>query len=252
MRIGLVTTTLRQIKNLEDVVRIAAESGVQCIEWGGDVHVTDIGSARLAKKLCDEAGIAVSSYGSYYRVGICDKSEWKRICEISKEIGAEYIRVWLGTQDSEKTDDESYSKLVEDAKSMCAVAAEYGLCVCPECHGGTYNNNTDAFLKIREDIGCDNFKTYFQSRYRRMNYDLDRIERTVPYIQSVHVSFFDQRREQFPKYNPSYMRTLLEKLNEVGYDGDVLLEFTYFSFQHGVPAFCKRDIKKLKKMTKNY
>lgn len=247
MRIGFTTTTVRQIKDIGAVVDLAKSAGADCLEWGGDVHVTDIAAAEKAKRLCDESGISVASYGSYYRVGSNDKDEWKRICEIASTLGARCIRVWLGKADSEKTDGAVYGSLVSDAKSMCAVAAEYNLTVCCECHPNTYNNNTDAFLKIREDIGCDNFKTYFQSLYCRREYDLDRIERTAPFTECVHISYSEQRREQFPKYNPNYINELLDKIVSVGFDGDMLIEFTYFSMRYGSPRFLKRDIEKLRK-----
>ena len=248
MKIGFTSNSFRQIKSVEKIVEIAVDTGADCIEWGADVHVKDVAVAKKAKELCDKSGIAVSSYGSYYRVGSKNADEWKNICEIASALGAKSVRVWLGNADSEKTDSETYKALVEDAKSMCAAAEEFGLIICPECHDNTFNNNTDAFLKIQKDIGCDNFRTYFQSRYRRREYDLDRIERTLPHTESVHVSFFDLTREQFPKFNPKYMNTLLEKLIEVGFDGNILVEFTFVGFRYGLPSAMKKDIKKLRKI----
>lgn len=247
MRIGFTTTTVRQIKDIGAVVELAKNVGADCLEWGGDIHVTDVESARKARKLCDESDISVASYGSYYRVGSNDKNEWERICEIASILGAECIRVWLGKADSEVTDKATYDSLVADAKSMCAVAAEYNLTVCCECHPNTYNNNTDAFLKIREDIGCDNFRTYFQSLYRRKEYDLDRIERTAPFTECVHISYSEQIREQFPKLDTSYINVLLDKIISVGFDGDVLIEFTYLTMRYGLPSCLKKDIARLKK-----
>ena len=210
MKVGFTSTSFRQIKSIEKIVKIASESGADCIEWGGDIHVKDVQTAKRAKKLCDDAGIMISSYGSYYRVGSKNSDEWKNICEIASATGAKSIRVWLGSCDSEITDEKTYNLLVEDGKAICAVADEYNLTVCPECHDNTYNNNTDAFLKICRDIGCENFRTYFQSRYKKREYDLDRIERTLPYIESVHISYSEQSREQFPKFNPDYINILLD------------------------------------------
>ena len=246
MKLGFTTTTFRQIKDLQKIVNLAVEAGVDCIEWGGDIHVKDVGTAKYVKKLCDEANIKICSYGSYYRVGDKDSSAWEQICKISNAMGADAVRVWLGREDSEKTDEETYKNLVDDAKSMCAVAEKYGLIVSPECHDNTYNNNTDAFLKIREDIASDNFKTYFQSRYGRKEYDLDRIQRTVPFIESVHISYSEQLREQFPKYKPTYINDLIDKLLAVGFDGNILLEYTYLFPYYGIPSSMKKDIQKLK------
>ncbi len=246
MRIGFTTTTVRQIKSVEEVVDIAKKVGADCLEWGGDIHITDVASAEKARKLCDASGISVAAYGSYYRVGSNNADEWKKICEIASVLGARCVRVWLGKSDSEVTDEKTYEMLVTDAKSMCAVAAEYSIAVCCECHPNTYNNNTDAFLKIREDIGCDNFKTYFQSLYRRREYDLDRIERTAPFTDCVHISYSEQRREQFPKHNPNYINDLLDKIVSVGFDEDILIEFTYISMRYGLPNCLKKDIARLK------
>ena len=248
MHIGFTTTTLRQIKSLEKIVDIAKKYGAECIEWGGDIHVKDINSAKKAKELCDKANIRTSAYGSYYRVGTDNREQWNEICEIADILDARSVRVWLGNSDNEKTDAGAYKKIVDDARYMCSVAEKYGLIIAPECHGNTYNNNTDAFLKIRKDVGYDNFKTYFQSKYRRKEYDLDRIERTFPYIDCVHVSFFEQFRDQFPKHDTKYMNELIRKLSDLGYDGDIMVEFAFFSYQHGMPFALKREIEKLKKL----
>lgn len=240
-KLGVASVTFRN-KTLEEVVEIAKNAGVSFIEWGADVHVKTLADARKAKKLCDENGITVSSYGSYYRVGNNDADGWKKICENAREMGASSVRVWLGNKDSEKTDAQEYENLLSDLRDMCVVAKEHGLLVCPECHDNTFNNNTDAFLKIRNDLGADNFKTYFQSRYFRFDYDIDRIERTFDYIENVHVSYRDLKKEQrFRKKDRAYLDKLLLKLDEKGFDGIVLVEFTKGSKEKN---FLK-DIKKL-------
>ena len=246
MQYGFTSTSFRQIKSLEKIVKIAVRAQIDCIEWGGDIHVRSVADAKRAKELCDKANIRINSYASYYRVGCQNSDEWKRICEISSAMGAKSVRVWLGKCDSEKTDEATYQKLVEDAKNICTVAAEYSLLVCPECHDNTYNNNTDAFLKIRADIGCDNFRTYFQSRYKRLEYDLDRIERTLPYIETVHISYSEQSREQFPKFDPTYIDSLLDKIKQSGFDGNILIEYTYLCGYFGFSSCMMKHIAKLK------
>ncbi len=246
MKIGFTSTSFRQIKRIEKIVEIAVNAKIDCIEWGGDIHVRSVDDAERAKELCDNAGIQICSYGSYYRAGSDNADEWKKICEIASAMDAKSVRIWLGKADSEKTDDSTYKNILKDIKNICAVAKEYGLIVCPECHDNTFNNNTDAFLKIHNDVGCDNFRTYFQSRYKRLEYDLDRIERTLPYIETIHISYSEQSREQFPKFNLSYIDTLLEKINQSGFDGTILVEYTYLCGYFGFPSCMVRDIKKLK------
>ena len=250
MQIGFTSNTFRQVKSIEKIVEIARYAGADCIEWCGLGHVRTVEDAVLAKELCDKNAIAVSSYGSYYRAGSKNTQEWKNICEIAEILGAKYIRIWLGDKDSEMTDEKTYTDLKEDIYSMCAVASEYGIDVCPECHDNTFNNSTDAFLRLLRDVSCENFATYFQSRYRKKEYDLDRIERTLRYIRSVHISYSEQMREQFPNFDLSYINSIIDKLISVGYDGDIIVEFTYPLMKKGIPYFLKKDIDKLKKKMK--
>ncbi len=247
MKLGFTTTSFRQIRNREKIVAIARECGAEIIEWGGDIHVKNLSDAKDARALCDAAGIGISSYGSYYRVGSRKEDDWRRICEIAAAMGCEGVRVWLGVKDSQKTDETEYRTLVEDAVFCCDAAAGYGLKVCCECHDNTYNNDTDAFLKIREAVNRENFRTYFQSRYRKRMYDLDRIERTLPYTESVHISYSEQRREQFPRYDGPYLDTLLDRLLDLGFNGNLLVEYTYLCGYWGIPGAMKKDMEKIRK-----
>ncbi len=223
---GVASVTFRN-KTVSEVVGIAKNAGVGYIEWGGDVHVRNVDDARNAKKLCDENGIKICSYGSYYRVGCRGYKKWEEICQIASGMGASSVRVWLGSKNSEDTSADEYALLLDDLKNMCSVAEKYNLLVCPECHDNTYNNNTDAFLRIRNELNADNFRTYFQSRYFRFDYDIDRIERTFDYTENVHVSYRDLIKEQrFRKKDRKYLDKLLEKFLKMNFSGVVLVEFT--------------------------
>lgn len=246
MKFGFTSTTLRNIRDIKRIVDIAKNAQADVIEWGGDIHIKDTKNASLANKLCSDAGISVSSYGSYYRIGSCNTSEWQNICEIASCLGAESVRVWLGKKNSEITSEEYYERILTDSQKICDIANDYSLIVSSECHDNTFNNNTDAFLRIKSEVERDNFKTYFQSRYKKLDYDLDRIARTAEHIENVHISFSELRREQFPKYEPSYIDKLLKKLLECGFDNCLLLEYTYLFGRYGIPSCLVKDIKKLK------
>ena len=241
-KLGLCSVTFRK-KSVAQVVQIAKKAGIGYIEWGGDIHVKSVEDACKVKSLCDNEGIKISSYGSYFNSAEYDEAQWKEICEIASVMGATSIRIWLGKKDSEETDDSEYVTLLDNTKKMCDIAAEYSLLVCPECHDNTFNNNTDAFLRMKNDLQKDNFKTYFQSRYFRMEYDLDRIERTFDFIENVHLSYRDLKKEQmFRKKDSRYIDKLLDKLGSKGFDGIVMVEFVDFDSED---VFYK-DIKKLR------
>ena len=246
MRIGFTSTSFRQIKSLEKIVNIALDCGADCIEWGGDIHVRSEKDARTAKELCDSYGVGICSFASYYRVGDCNSLQWESICRIAHTMGAEWIRVWLGRKDSEKTDDSTYRKILNDAEAMCKTAEKLGLKILAECHDNTFNNNTDAFLRFTKDLNSPVFLTYFQSRYKKKTYDLDRIERTLPFTECVHISFSELVREQFPGCDMTYIDALLDKIKAVGFDKTMLVEYTYIFGRFGLPSSMKKDIKKLR------
>lgn len=242
MRIGFTSTTFRNIKDLSRIVYLAKSAQADCIEWGGDIHITNVDEARSACKICRERGLTVNSYGSYYTVGSSNREEWEKICRIAEALGASSVRVWLGKKGSKKTTEAEYKAMLADAEYICGIAASYGITVMPECHNGTYNDNTDAFLKFALDLNKNNFATYFQSRYLDLPYDFDRIERTLPYIKTVHISYSERMRMQsFGKRDAEYVNKLIDKLLSLGYDGTVLLEYTYFA----APKYFLNDMKRL-------
>ena len=242
LKIGLASVTFRN-KTVPEIVEIVKKAGVDFIEWGADVHVKSIDDAKPAKKLCDENGITISSYGSYYRTGCGDEAKWEDVCRIAYELGASSVRIWLGNKDSENFSAEEYENLKKEMKFICEKAEEYNLLVCPECHDNTFNNNTDSILKLKNDLNCKNFRTYFQSRYLRFDYDIDRIERTFDFIENFHVSYRDLKREQrFKKKDRKYLDKLVGKFISMDFCGIVIVEFTKGSKEKN---FLK-DIKKLR------
>ncbi len=242
LKIGVASVTFRN-KTVNQVVEIAKNSGIEFIEWGGDIHVKTIEDAKLAKKLCDKNNIKISSYGSYYRTGSSDKVDWEDVCRIASEMGASSVRIWLGNKDSEIFTESEYKELLEEMKFLCSKAEEYNLLVCPECHDNTFNNNTDAILKLKNDLNCDNFKTYFQSRYLKINYDIDRIEKTFDFIENFHVSYRDLKLEQrFKRKDKNYLDKLIKKFISMNFNGIVIIEFTKGAKEKN---FIK-DVRKLK------
>lgn len=241
LKIGVASVTFRN-KTVSQVVEIAKNAGVEFIEWGGDVHVKTLEDAKLTKKLCDDNNIKISSYGSYYRTGCGDEKQWEDVCKIASEMGANSVRIWLGKKDSEKFTGTEYDALKEEMKFLCNKAREYNLLVCSECHDNTFNNNTESIIKLKNDLKCDNFKTYFQSRYLRFQYDINRIENTFDFIENFHVSYRDLKREQrFKKRDKSYLDKLLKKFISMNFKGIVIVEFTRGSKEKNF----YKDVKKL-------
>lgn len=224
--IGFTSVSLRKY-GIEDVVKAAAEAKADYIEWGSDVHVKTPEDAYLAKKLCDENGIAIRSYGTYYRIGSFDHAAWANICECADVMGAKIIRTWLGTRGSAVTSRKEYEKLLADARIRCGEAAEKGLAVSNECHPNTYNDTTASSLTFLEDIGRENMKTYYQSWYREEEKDREKLNKLFPYVTDVHLSFSElEKFQRFHKKDPAYIAKILAWLKDLGYQGGLTIEFT--------------------------
>ena len=69
MKTGLVSISFRQ-KSINELIKASKESGLEYIEWGGDVHIP-MGNIKLARKVRRQmhgAGLKVASYGSYFGI----------------------------------------------------------------------------------------------------------------------------------------------------------------------------------------
>src|SRR5699024_7653058 len=104
IRPGLCSVTFRALE-VPTVVRLAAEAGLERIEWAGDVHVPpgDLVAARRARELTEQAGLSVASHGSYLRFEGADeevRAEGEAVLAAARELGAPRIRVWAGSADS--------------------------------------------------------------------------------------------------------------------------------------------------------
>src|SRR5690625_3600330 len=101
---GLCSVTIRNL-SVEEVIGLVTITGLDGIEWGGDVHVPpgNIEQASAVAKLTEENNLDVISYGSYYRVGESknNKASFKQILETAVHLKAPAIRVWAGGLGSE-------------------------------------------------------------------------------------------------------------------------------------------------------
>lgn len=224
--IGFTSVSLRKY-SMEEVADAAAKAHADYIEWGSDIHVKTPADAEKAKKLCDENGIVIRAYGTYYRIGSFDRAAWTNLCECASSMGAKTLRTWLGTKGSKITSQKEYEKLLEDARLCCDEAAKYGLTVSNECHHDTYNDETEASLRFLADIGRENMKTYYQSWYRDEPGDKDKLSRLFPYVTDVHISFSEMEKFQLlHKKDKEFINKILSWLKALAFTGGLTIEFT--------------------------
>ena len=162
MKIGMTSLTLRN-HSVEDVVRLAKEAGISCIEWGvsdGHVILCDKERADEIIKLSEEYGVEIASLGSYCRM------ENKEDCDMAVEtavlLKAPVIRIWAGTRSPAKCDDEYRKLIVENTVYMADKAKEHGIILGFEYHPFTLTENCDDAMWLIEAVNKENVRLYWQ------------------------------------------------------------------------------------------
>lgn len=194
---GLTSVTFRKL-SCEKIIAIAAENGLDGIEWGGDVHAVpkDFKRASEIGRLTKEAGLKVFSYGSYFNLSE-EAENFKKVCETAAFLEAPVIRVWAGNKGSAETDEEECRRLAENFASICSQAAEYGINVSTEFHKRTFTDTAESCLKLLKMTGAENCGTYWQP-VRRAEDEIESLPLILPYITNVHVFHWNLKGKRYP------------------------------------------------------
>ncbi len=192
---GLASVTFRQLTPRQ-IVDLAAAAGLDAIEWGGDVHVPhgDRAGAREARALAADAGLAVASYGSYYRAG---KSEaeglsFSTVLATAQALGAPVIRVWAGVRGSASATPEYRALIAGDLRRIGALAGGAGLMVALECHVNTLTDTAASAMQLLEEVGPAGVRTYWQPPVGRAVADCCAdLRRLAGHLAHLHVHYFD-------------------------------------------------------------
>lgn len=134
---GLVSITFRQL-DVPAVVELAATTGLKSIEWGGDVHVPggDLTAAKNARTGCGDAGLQISSYGSYIRV-TDDDPPFDQVLETAVALGAPSIRVWAGRGSSTEATANHRRRVAAVIAQAADAAVAQGVTINLEYHRNT-------------------------------------------------------------------------------------------------------------------
>lgn len=209
MKTGLVSISFRK-KSIKELIKATRESGLEYIEWGGDVHIP-MGKVKLARKtrrLMHGGGIKSASYGSYFGlIYHCDEHfpmPFKYVLKTAKALSAKTVRVWLGWPfcGCKKGKecflcDNYFNKNVSVAKSLCREAKKYDLTLSIECHWKTLTDDYHDTLRFIEAVGEDNLRLYWQPNHERgFEYNLEALKALRPYITNVHVFNWNEKGEK--------------------------------------------------------
>jgi 3-dehydroshikimate dehydratase len=226
---GLVSITFRSLAPA-DVIRVARESGLRGIEWGGDVHVPhgDVARATEVARMTRDAGLDVAAYGSYFRLG---KSEaeglaFARVLDSAVAMGAPTIRVWAGTIGSAQADVAYRDAIADESRRIADAAAAAGVVVAYEYHGGTLTDTRASTAALLAAVDHPNLMTLWQPS---VGTSVDEREAALvdvlPRLANVHV-FQWRDRERLPlREGASEWARYIARVRSTGADHYALLEF---------------------------
>ena len=168
IKTGVCSITFRQ-HSIAELVALVGKAGLDAIEWGGDVHVPlgDAVAAQEARRLTQEAGLEVSSYGSYYRVldAAGDAVPFEPVLQTALELGTGTIRIWADSQGSEVCDPARLAKFTEALRIALDAARKQDVRLAVEFHGNTLADSNFATKTLLDGIDHPNLYTYWQPMY---------------------------------------------------------------------------------------
>ncbi|MEA2012581.1 MAG: TIM barrel protein [Verrucomicrobiota bacterium] len=192
IKTGLVSITLRNF-SVYEIVNLVKKSGLDGIEWsGGDIHVPegDTLKASEARILCEENGIDISSYGSYYRAGYSEKEalSFSSVMDCACEMGASTIRVWAGQEGSKKISPQMRGDVVSDLHRIADYAKKQNISITLEYHNGTLTDNDESVRKLMQELDATNILFSWQPPLGFSKTECSNcLETILPKLGNIHV-----------------------------------------------------------------
>lgn len=137
LRCGLSSATFRN-SEAKEVINLASASGLEGIEWTADTHVPHGDFARAEELMMAtlRAGLTISSYGSFVRLGRQDRAEemlFRSALETALRLNAPALRVWTASE-TDPHDADSLDRLAAVCLKAADETGKRGVTLCVEAH----------------------------------------------------------------------------------------------------------------------
>lgn len=227
-RLGLCSVTLRHL-DVAGVLAAAAEAGLECVEWGADIHVPagDEAAAARVRAATQEAGLAVASYGSYYRAGSTDPGAFDGVLRSAVLLGAPRIRIWAGATGTDEMSPEGRTAVIEDTRRAASLAADAGVQLAYEFHRNTLTDGADRTLRLLDEVDHPGVRTYWQPPLDLADRDALRgLDTVIDRVAAVHAFSWWPGTTRHPlSTRADLWGAVLARLRARRQPLDVLLEF---------------------------
>lgn len=231
---GLCSLTLAALSPAE-ILQLCAEVGLTHIEWWGKDHVPmgDVEAGTEVGRLTRQAGLCVSSYGSYYRVGESERQglTFDSILKTTEALEAPAVRVWAGGKGSQRCSPQQRERVIAETLRLADLCQAAGLRLIFEYHGGTL---TDTNASAAAFAGAVQHPAVYFGWQMRAGADIEEktegLRAMLPRLATLHV--FNWSKNQSGKHvrHPlveavAEWRDYFAMVAETGRDVVALLEF---------------------------
>ena len=186
---GLVSVTFRGLTPRE-IIDLVAEAGLDGIEWGGDVHVPhgEVATAQEVREMTEAAGLALPSYGSYYRAGESDPDLFDGVLACAQALETPVIRIWAGRKGSAEADAAYWDSVVVDSLRCQRMAAAAGMRLAYEYHGNTLTDTDAAAARLMGQVSDAGITTYWQMRGGETHAAMTAgLRAMLPWLTHIHI-----------------------------------------------------------------
>jgi 3-dehydroshikimate dehydratase len=188
---GMCSVTLSTL-SVEEVIATACKADLSAIEWWGTGHVPhgDLETAARVRALTEEAGLEISSYGSYYRAGVSEGAglTFQSVLDTAVVLGTPTIRVWAGNKDYGQAGSDFIQTVIDATNRIADMAADKGVSITFEYHGGSLTDRNQTAIRFASQVPHPNvFFSWQPPHGYSLDHCLEGLEGLLPRLSTVHV-----------------------------------------------------------------
>lgn len=199
-KIGVCSVSFRD-KSPCQILKAVKFAGLDCVEWGSDVHARydDIAALEEIALLQKQMGITCCSYGTYYRIGTDAPQAILHYIQAAFRLDTNILRVWCGDKRPQDYTNEELKRIVDDSRQIAKIAEENNAIICLECHNGTVTETAESALALMLAVNSPAFRMYWQPLYFNTPEISKKYAQMLdPYTEHLHVYNWDSELNRYP------------------------------------------------------
>jgi sugar phosphate isomerase/epimerase len=177
----------------KELVALVKQGGLDAIEWGSNVHVPagDLKTADEVRQMTEQAGLGVSSYGSYWKIVDAEgrPDSFNPYLESAQALGTDTIRIWAGHKPSDAVTAAERKCMIDQLREALDAAQRQGIKLGLEFHANTLSDSNASTLELLDELNHPQLFTYWQPIYWLTDpqYRLDGLRQLADRVLNLHV-----------------------------------------------------------------